>query len=316
MVDRSGGWLDGRSATHPNSLYDVAIIGGGAAGLSAALVLGRARRRVAVIDAGEPRNAPAQRMQGYLSRDGMPPQELLAQGREEIRKYGVAIIDGRIIEIEPGFTLRLSDGERIDARRILLATGVRDELPDIEGARERWGRDFLHCPYCHGWEVRDHPIGVIATQNGSVMHAHLLRQWSNDVLFFTHTQQISADERAQLETRGISVVDGIVTRFDVENDQLTGFVLADGRVVARTAVFIRPANLPHADGLLDQLGCELDEAGFPAVDATGQTSATGVWAAGNIVDPRMQVITAAGAGNAAAIAINADLVADDVANSN
>lgn len=316
MVDRSGGWLDGRSATHPNSLYDVAIIGGGAAGLSAALVLGRARRRVAVIDAGEPRNAPAQHMQGYLSRDGMPPQELLAEGREEIRRYGVEIIDDRIVEIESGFTLRLSSGERIDTRRILLATGVRDELPDIEGARERWVRDFLHCPYCHGWEVRDQPIGVVATQNGSVLHTHLLRQWSDDVVFFTHTQRISTVERAQLEARGIRIVDGIVTRFEIENDQLTGVALDDGSFVARTAVFIRPTNLPHADGLLDRLGCELDEAGFPAVDTSGQTSVTGVWAAGNIVDPRMQVITAAGAGNAAAIAINADLVADDVANPN
>ncbi|HXK15547.1 MAG TPA: NAD(P)/FAD-dependent oxidoreductase [Gaiellaceae bacterium] len=316
MVDRSGGWLDGRSATHLNFNYDVVVIGGGAAGLSAALVLGRARRRVAVIDAGEPRNAPAQHMQGYLSRDGMPPQELLAEGRTEIRRYGVEIIDGRVVEIEPGFTLRLSNGDSVNARRILLATGVRDELPEIEGAHARWGRDFLHCPYCHGWEVRDQPIGVIATQSGSVLHAHLLRQWSDDVVFFTHTQQISSDERATVEARGIRVVDGVVTRFEVENDQLTGVALAGGHVVARTAVFIRPAGLPHTDGLLDQLGCERDEAGFPAVDASGQTSATGVWAAGNIVDPRMQVITAAGAGNAAAIAINADLVSDDVANPN
>jgi thioredoxin reductase len=253
-------------------------------------------------------------MQGFLSRDGMPPQELLAAGREEILGYGVEFVEDRVVEIEPGFTLRLAGGNVLEARRLLIATGVHDELPDIAGARERWGRDFLHCPYCHGWEVRDQSIAVLATQNGSVQHAHLLRQWSDDVIFVTHTQTVSTAERSQLEARGIEVVDGIVARFLIEDDRLTGLELDDGRIVPRTAVFIRPANLPHADGLLDQLGCEVDEAGFPTVDATGRTSALGVWAAGNIVDPRMQVITAAGAGNAAAIAINADLVAEDVSN--
>ena len=125
---------------------DVVIVGGGAAGLSAALVLGRARRRVAVIDAGTPRNAPAAHMQGFLSRDGMPPGDLLAAGRAEVRRYGVELIDDRVETIEPGFAVRLAGGRMLTARRILLATGCRDELPDIPGVRERWGRDLLHCP--------------------------------------------------------------------------------------------------------------------------------------------------------------------------
>jgi thioredoxin reductase len=292
--------------------YDVVVVGGGAAGLSAALVLGRARRRVAVVDAGAPRNAPAAHMQGFLSRDGMAPADLLAAGRAEVTGYGVEIISDHVAAIDPGFAVRLAGGHVLQARRILMATGVTDELPDLPGVRERWGRDLLHCPYCHGWEVRDEPLGVLGTLPGSVLHALLVRQWSADVIFFVHTYDLSATELARLEARGVQVVHGEVTRLVVDNDRLTGVELADGRVIARTAVFVRPGNIPHADGLLNALGCEVNETGFAVVDAAGHTSTPGVWAAGNVVDPRAQVITAAGAGSAAAIAINADLVQDDV----
>jgi thioredoxin reductase len=292
--------------------YDVVVVGGGAAGLSAALVLGRARRRVAVIDAGAPRNAPAAHMQGFLSRDGMAPGDLLAAGRAEVTGYGVELIEDQVVGVEAGFVVRLAGGRVLNARRILVATGVRDELPGIPGVHDRWGRDLLHCPYCHGWEVRDQPIGVLGTQPGSVQHAHLVRQWSDDMAFFVHTYDLTADEQAQLEARRVQIVRGEVARLVVEDDRLAGVELTDGRVIARTAVFIRPRNVPHPDGLLDGLGCDVDDAGFAAVDATGRTSASGVWAAGNVVDPRAQVITAAGAGSAAAIALNADLVEEDV----
>ena len=293
--------------------YDVVVVGGGAAGLNAALVLGRARRRVAVIDAGAPRNAPAEHMQGFLSRDGMSPADLLAAGRAEVTGYGVELVDDQVVAIEAGFVVRLAGGRELRARRIILATGVRDELPEIPGVQERWGRDLLHCPYCHGWEVRDQPIGVLGTVPGSVEHAHLVRQWSDDVVFFVHTYDLTADEHVQLEGRGVRIIPGEVARLVVEDDRLTGLELTDGRMIPRTAVFIRPLNVPHADGLLSGLGCEVDQAGFVVVDATGRTSNDGVWAAGNVVDPRAQVVTAAGAGSAAAIAVNADLVREDVA---
>jgi thioredoxin reductase len=303
---------------HPRCMeipsYDVAVVGGGAAGLSAALVLGRARRRVAVIDGGAPRNAPAAHMQGFLSRDGMPPADLLAAGRAEVAGYGVELVDGQVVAIEDGFIVRLAAGDVLKARRILVATGVRDELPEIPGVRERWGRDLLHCPYCHGWEVRDQPVGVLGTLPGSVQHALLVRQWSDDVAFFVHDYDLSEAELMQLEARGVQIVEGEVARLVVEDDRLTGVALTDGRVVARAAVFIRPGNVPHADGLIAGLGCEVDESGFVRVDGVGRTSASGVWAAGNVVDPRAQVITAAGAGSATAIAINADLVEEDVGN--
>jgi len=292
--------------------YDVVVVGGGAAGLSTALVLGRARRRVAVIDAGAPRNAPAAHMHGFLSRDGMPPADLLAVGRDEVAGYGVELVNDQVLGIEPGFVVRVAGGRTVTARRILMATGVGDELPDVPGVRQRWGKDLLHCPYCHGWEVRDQPLGVLGALPGSAQHALLVRQWSGDVVFFVHTYDLMPAEQGQLEARRIRVVPGEVARLVVEDDRLTGVELTDGRVVARTAVFVRPGNLPHDDGLLAGLGCERDEAGFPLVDGTGLTSVPGVWAAGNVADPRAQVITSAGAGSAAAIAINADLVQEDV----
>ena len=292
--------------------HDVVVVGGGAAGLTAALVLGRARRRVIVVDAGAPRNAPAAHMQGFLSRDGMPPADLLAAGRSEVAGYGVELVKDRVAAIESGFVVRLAGGNALTARRVLLTTGCRDELPDIAGVRERWGRDLLHCPYCHGWEVRDQPLGVLGTNAGSVQHALLIRQWSADVAFFVHTLDLDAPDLDRLGARGVQVVHGEVARLAVEGDRLTAVELADGRSIPRTAVFIRPVNVPHADGLLAGLGCDLDSGGFPIVDGAGRTSVAGVWAAGNAADPRAQVITSAGAGSAAAIAINADLVQDDV----
>lgn len=291
---------------------DVAIVGGGSAGLSAALVLGRARRRVVVIDAGQPRNAPAAHMQGFLSRDGMPPAGLLEAGRAEVERYGVQVVDDRVTDATAGFALQLAGGASIQARHVLLAGGAVDQLPDIAGVRERWGRDFLHCPYCHGWEVRDQALGVLGTGPASVEYAHLIRQWSDDVILFTHDVTVSDQDRAALSARGIAVVDGTVEQLVVTEDRLRAVQLAGGRTVARDAIFIRPALHAHEHNLGALLGCELLADGLVRVDADGRTSVPGVWAAGNAANPRAQVITAAGEGSAVAIAINTELVHDDV----
>jgi thioredoxin reductase len=299
--------------------YDVLIIGGGAAGLSAALVLTRARRRVAVVDSGEPRNAPAAHMQGFLGSDGLPPTELLAAGRKEVSGYGGRLISGTVTRIEslpsgdglPQFDVSVDEGPPLRARRLVFATGLRDELPDIPGVRDRWGRDLLHCPYCHGHEVRDQPLGVLGGSTEAVTHAHLVRQWSDDVVFFSRGVALTGERREQLATRSIRVVDAAVTRLVVEADRLTGVELETGEVVPRTAVFVRPRFVPR-DILLTGLGCTTDDNGWVRVDATGRTSVRGVWAAGNAVNPRAQVITAAGEGSTAAIAVNNDLVEEDV----
>jgi thioredoxin reductase len=308
-----------RSIPEHDRQYDVVVIGGGAAGLSAALVLTRARRRVAVVDAGAPRNAPASHMQGFLGSDGLPPSELLAAGRAEVLGYGGHLIPSTATRIaacesipagEPCFEVTLEDRTALRARRLLVSTGLRDDVPDIPGVAERWGRDLLHCPYCHGYEVRDQPLGVLGGSPESVAHALLVRQWSDDVVFFAHGAALTAEEREQLVASAIGVVDEPVRRLVGEDDRLTGVEVGTGQVVPRSAVFVRPRFVPH-DTLLTGLGCTVHDNGWVAVDATGRTSVPGVWAAGNAVNPRAQVITAAGEGSAAAIALNNDLVEEE-----
>ncbi|MGW0247781.1 NAD(P)/FAD-dependent oxidoreductase [Nocardia goodfellowii] len=302
-----------------NETYDVVIVGGGAAGLSAALVLTRSRRRVAVVRGGPPRNAPAEHMHGFLSRDGMPPAELLSTGAAEVAGYGGELIDDEVIGAEKdtvtgGFTVELASGRTLRARRVLIATGLRDELPQVPGVRERWGLDVLHCPYCHGYEVRDQPIAVLGgTDSGAraraVHVALLVPQWSADVILFAHGLELSEQDRARLDARGVRVVEGEVSRLVVDG-KLRGVELADGRAIPRAAIFVTPAFVPNAM-LLRELGCDFDENGWVITDRFGRTSVPGVSAAGNVVDPSAQVIVAAGAGSAAAVMLNGDLVEED-----
>lgn len=300
-----------KSGVFDDGVYDVVVVGAGAAGLSAALVLARACRRVAVVDAGAPRNASAVHMHGFLSRDGMSAAGLLAVGRAEVAGYGVELFEGRVDRIDPGFSVRLDGGAVLGARRVVVATGLRDELPAIPGVGDRWGKDLLFCPYCHAYEVRDQPIGVLGTDPGAVRHALLLRQWSHDVVFFAHTLVLGAEERGQLAARGIVVADGAVKRLVTEGDRLRGVELVEGHVVPRAAVFVFPRMVPR-DTLLTGLGCERDPNGWVITDDAGRTSVFGVWAVGNVSDPKALVITAAGQGAAAAFALNHDLVAEDI----
>jgi thioredoxin reductase len=297
--------------------YDVVIIGGGAAGLSAALVLTRARRKVLVIDSGAPRNAPAKHMHGFLSRDGRSPAELLSLGRDEVESYGGEIMGGVVTELVPtdggGFWVLLSDGRRISTRRLLVATGLRDELPPIPGLADRWARDVLHCPYCHGYEVRDRQLGVLGGSPETVRYAQIVRQWAKDVVLFVPAGFLTPLHRSELVARAIGVVEGNVTRILTEDDHLRGIEMDDGTTVARDVLFVPPRFVPNND-LLIGLGCEIDETGWAVKDGTGQTTVPGVWIAGNVANPRAQVITAAGEGSATAIAINADLVDQDIRN--
>ncbi len=297
--------------------YDVVIVGGGAAGLSAALVLSRARRSVVVLDAGSPRNAPAAHMQGFLSRDGMPPAELLAAGRREVESYGGVIVAATVEQLtalpgdEPTFLAALGDGTAVRGRRLVVTTGLHDVLPDVPGLSERWGRDVLHCPYCHGYEVRDRPLGVLWNGPGTPAYAQIVRQWSADVVLFAPNAVLSPAQREELTARAIGVVEGDVSGIEITDDRLTGVLVDHHRTVPREALFVPPGFVPHAR-LLEQLGCATDDAGWVATGPAGSTSVAGVRVAGNVANPRAQVITAAGEGSAAAIATNAELVEEDV----
>ncbi|MCP2031101.1 thioredoxin reductase [Okibacterium sp. HSC-33S16] len=306
--------------THfPSVRYDALIVGGGAAGLSAALALGRARRSVVVLDGGEPRNAPASGVHNFLTRDGTPPAELMRLGRAEVEGYGGVVVNGEAVSAartEDGFTVTTAAGETLSARRILFATGLVDELPDVPGVREHWGTSVLHCPYCHGWEVQDRAIAILATGPKAVHQALLFRQWSDRITLFSHTAPHPTDEeREQLAARGIDVVEGRVVSVESADGTLSGVRLDDGTEHPLDALVVAPTFTARTD-LVAQLGVEvlphpMGVGSYIETDAMGATSVPGVYAAGNVTDLMAQVITSAADGLRAGAALNGDLIMED-----
>jgi thioredoxin reductase len=272
--------------------YDVIVIGGGPAGLSGAVALGRALRSVLVIDSGAPRNAPAAGIHNFLTRDGMSPASFLAAGREEVVRYGGRLVDGTVIGVVPGFSVTLGDGRVFDGRRLLITTGLVDQLPAIPGLAERWGRTVLHCPYCHGYEVRGKAIGVIATSDHSAMQARLWGQWSSDVRLFPFSSV------AAIEDGGVRLTDGSFVARDY-------FVVA-GRMAAR-ADFLTGTGLTGIGLTAEEHPMGVGTV-VPTIDPSGRTAVPGVWVAGNIADPMAQVISSAAAGLTAGAMINFDLL--------
>jgi len=278
-----------------------------------------ARNRSVKSNAGEQRNRPASGVHGFLTRDGLPPGELVALGRADVERYGGRVLAGRVAALggrAGAFTVTLEDGRALRARRLLIATGLVDELPAVPGLPELWGTDVLHCPYCHGYEVRDEAIGVLSTDPRSVHLAQLFRQLSTDVTLFLHTgPRPSAEEGAGLAARGIAVVDGEVAALETEAGRLRGVRLASGELVPRRRLAVSTTLLARAELLA---GIGLAATDHPAgvgrrieADATGRTAVPGVWVAGNVADVMAWVVVAASAGLMAGAAINNDLVAED-----
>lgn len=306
--------------------HDVVIVGAGPAGLSAAQMLGRARRRTLVLDSGNPRNRFAEHMHAVVGFDGTAPAELRRRGRDEAEAYGVGFRTARVErvgDIDGGLEVVLAgDEERITTRALLIATGVTDHLPDIPGLAERWGRTVLHCPYCHGWEVRDRRIGVLATSPMSLHQIELLRQWSPDVVAFTAAAgELGDDVRERLRARGIRTVAAPVVAVtgpddaaeEADGGAIGAVVTADGQRVAIDAIFTGGLLEPH-DGFVAELDLARTDGpvgSFIAVDAAGATSHPLVWAAGNVVAPMANVPLSMGAGSMAGAAINGALVARD-----
>lgn len=300
------------------SPWDAVVIGGSVAGLSAAQMLGRAGRATLVVDAGAPRNRFAGHMHGVLGHDGTSPADLVARGRDEVRRYGVEVREGRVAELREhvdGLQIDLVDGDVLTARAVIIATGVVDRLPEIEGLAERWGRDVLHCPYCHGYEVAGRRLGVVATSPASIHQIELVRQWSDEVTAFVALAG-ALDEATQvgLVARGIRVVVAPVRSVETDGDALTGITTVDGERYRLDAVFVAPA--PEIDlGFAAELGlARADLPGAPlVVDASGATSHPRVWAAGNVVAPFGNVPLSMGSGSMAGAGVNAALVHDDTA---
>ncbi|MFB6852789.1 NAD(P)/FAD-dependent oxidoreductase [Streptomyces sp. NPDC056121] len=311
--------------TLPRTTVDAVVIGGGAAGLNGALMLARSRRSVVVIDSGTPRNAPAEAMHGFIVLDGMPPAELLEQGREQVRHYGGRVVFGEVTSAEPAtpdgggdprFTLTLADGRTLTARRVLVATGLRDVLPDVPGLAEHWGRGVVHCPYCHGWEVRDEPIGILAVGPASVHHALLFRQLTDDLVYFTRGNELDEDTRARFAARAILIVDTPVQ--DVvksEDGGIAGVRLTDGTFAARRVLAVATRMQARTEGL-DGLKLPMED--LPdnmgrhfASGTAGTTEVPGVWVAGNATDLTAKVGASAAAGALAGAHINAHLATAD-----
>lgn len=284
--------------------YDVVVVGGSVAGLSAALVLGRARLRVAVVDAGHPVNEGVAHSQGFLTNDGVAPAELVARGRAEVAGYGVALVDDVVTGVEPvdgGFAVAREGGPALMGRRLVLATGMRIPLPDLPGLAEVWGGDAANCPFCHGYEARDRRIGVVGEPPFVAHLSALLTQWSDDVVAFAPAgTEVAAgvvlDERPPV---------GLV----VEDGRLRGVEVESGAVVPREALFVGAMAVPSSP-LPADLGCALDELGFPVVDDDGRTSVPGVWAVGNAVTMKRGLVESAASGSAAARMVVADAVQD------
>lgn len=304
-----------------NDSYDVAVIGGGAAGLAGAVALLRSRRSVLLVDAGDPRNAPAGHVHNFLTQDGTAPDVLYAAGRTEVLAYGGQILHGDVDTLErEGELFRIEvQGRKVTARRVLVATGARDELPDIAGLAERWGIDVLHCPYCHSWEVRDQHIGVLASGPLTVQQALMFHQLSAQVTLLAHTgPPPTPGQQEQLAALGIPVAAGIVTQVESAAGRLTGIRLADGSRVTLDALVVAPVCRARAE-LLAPFGVLTSEVRLDGhllgtqveSDPTGSTAAPGVWVAGNVSDMKAQVISSGAAGLAAAAAINNDLIAAD-----
>ncbi|MFB9676078.1 NAD(P)/FAD-dependent oxidoreductase [Streptosporangium vulgare] len=309
----------------PGGTVDAVVIGGGAAGLNGALMLARSRRSVVVIDSGSPRNASAAAMHGFIVLDGTPPHEILRRSREQVRRYGGRVVFGEVASAAPAapsadgdlcFTLTLADGRSITARRLLVATGLRDVLPEVPGLRQHWGHGVVHCPYCHGWEVRDQPIGVLATGPASVHHALLFRQLTKDLIYFTHGTSLDEDARTRLAARDIRIVDTPVREVvDREDGTLAGLRLTDGQVVARRVLAVATQTQARTEGL-DGLKLPMedlpDTMGRRFVSGmAGVTEVPGVWVAGNATDLSAQVGASAAAGALAGSHINAVLVTAD-----
>jgi thioredoxin reductase len=288
------------------SSYDAIIVGGGPAGLSAALVLGRCRRTVLLCDTGRPRNAASRTLHGFLTRDGIPPRELLAIGRRQLSRYGVELLSAEVTDARrtrSGFEVVLDAGRRLSARTLLIATGVVDHLPAVPGVEALFGRSVFHCPYCDGWEVSDRPLGVYGRGRSGMALALSLRTWSRDVVLLSNgSARLTHRDRRRLHDKGVGVVEKAIARFEPRRAGLR-VVFADGDGLARAALFFSTGQELHSD-LPRRLGCCFNRKGAVRTDRLEGTGVPGLYVAGDASRDVQLAIVAAAEGAKAAFAMN------------
>jgi thioredoxin reductase len=295
-------------------MYDVIVIGGGPAGLSAALMLGRCRRRVLMCDLGEPRNRRSTALHGYLTRDGISPTEFNALGRAELTQYGVecrhAGVTG-IVDIGSQYVATLSTGRKETGRYLLIATGVVDDLPAIPGLRDCYGRSVFHCPYCDGWEQRDKKLAAFGVGAAVAGLALGLTTWSRDVIVVTHGARLDRRMHARLDRNGVGIQEAAIERLEHDNGSLQAIAFADGSRLERDALFFTTGQHPQSP-IAIALGCELTTKGTVNTSLRCETNVARVFVAGDASRDAQFVVVAAAEGVKAAVAINRALQQEEV----
>lgn len=299
----------------PVERVDVAIVGGGPAGLSAALMLARCRRRVVVIDAGAQRNRQARALHGYLTRDGSAPLDLLRLARAELGQYPTAELRSgtatEVIGSNGGFEVRISGGTAVRARRVLLATGVTDVIPTIEGLPALFGRSVHHCPHCDGFEYADRPIGVYGREHPGVDAAIAMLAWSDDVVLLTDGRPLATEDRSECNDLGVTVRDETIVRLEGRDGRLERVVFAQGEPLPRAALFLTVGQHERCS-LAATLGCEFNADGVVVTDEHSMTSVPGIYVAGDASVGEQFIVVAAAEGAAAATKIHASLWEEDL----
>jgi thioredoxin reductase len=304
-------------------VFDAIVVGGGVAGLSAALLLGRACKRVLVCDAGKPRNQVAHAAHSFFSRDGIAPAELLQIGREQLQPYDVEIQVDEVVDAEnlgdytlgthrDRFQITLSNGDQFVGRKLLLATGMKDTLPLIEGFAELWGDSVFHYPYCHGWEVRDRPLAIYGKGEVGFEQAFMLTGWSRDlVLCSDGAAELSDEQRQKLIDWGVQIREEKIDRLNHQDGKLTEIVFTNNEVLPRRGILLHPQSHQHSH-LAAKLGCKMGDNDIIEVNEFKQTSIAGVYAVGDVSSPLSQISWAVASGMLAASFVNRNLIEENL----